>query len=275
MNSSTKHFRRLVFAAAVLFSLFSWVVRASALAAEGDITISTPDSVNKGSSFTSAVQVNAGEAILGAYNLVFTFDKAALQIKEVSGGSTSEFSGESTAYGSIDTANTTGSIHVVSYQSSITSPKNLVGIFSISFSVIGEQGTSSTLSMTVNKLLDTQCDSISHQVIDALVKIGATPALYVSSDGNCGTKTPCCESIQKAVDDAATGSEILVKQGTYEESLKLKSAKTLLIRGGYDSTYGQQTSNTTFIQASGQTSIQASTGSLKFQMISIKAASQN
>ena len=274
MNSNTKHFRRIVFAAAILFSLFSWIVRTSALAAEGDITISTPESVEKGGSFASAVQVNVGDALLGAYDIVFTYDKAALQIKEVSGGSTSEFS-EAPTYGGIDTANTTGSIHVVSYQSSITSPKNLVGIFSILFSAIGNQGTSSTLSMTVNKLLDAQGDSISHQVIDAVVKISAAPALYVSSDGDCGIKTPCCESIQKAIDDAATGSEILVKQGTYAESLKLKNAKTLLIKGGYDSTYEQQTSNTTFIQASGQTSIQASIGSLKFQMISIKVSSQN
>ena len=270
MNSSTEHFRRLVFVAAVLFSLFSWVVQLSALAAEGDITISTPESVNKGGSFTSDVQVNAGEAILGAYDVVFTFDKAVLQIKEVSGGSTSEFSGESKAYGSIDTANTTGSIHVVAYQSSITSPKNLVGIFSISFSVIGEQGTSSTLSMTVNKLLDAQCDSISYQVIDASVKIDAAPALYVSSDGDCGTITPCYESIQKAIDDAATGSEIWVKQGTYEESLNLGSAKTLLIKGGYNEAYDQQTANMTVIQASGPTILKSSSGSLKFEMINVK-----
>ena len=52
-----------------------------------------------------------------------------------------------------------------------------------------------------------------------------------------------------------TGSVILVKRGIYVESLNLKSDKTLLIKGGYNSTYDQQTANATFIQAPGPTSI--------------------
>lgn len=96
-------------------------------------------------------------------------------------------------------------------------------------------------------------------------------ALYVSSNGNCGTKNPCYDSIQEAIQDAATGSVIHVKQGTYAESLSLESAKTLLIKGGYNTIeYDQQTANTTFIQAPGPTNIQALSGSLKFQMINVK-----
>jgi hypothetical protein len=34
-----------------------------------------------------------------------------------------------------------------------------------------------------------------------------------------------------------------VKQGTYPESISLSSAKSLTIKGGYDSTYEQQTPN--------------------------------
>jgi len=94
--------------------------------------------------------------------------------------------------------------------------------------------------------------------------------LYVSSDGDCGTKSPCYDSIQDAIDDAPTESVILVKQGTYAESISLGNTKTLLIKGGYNSTYDQQTANTTFIQAPVQTSIQAPSGTLTFQMLTIK-----
>ena len=99
----------------------------------------------------------------------------------------------------------------------------------------------------------------------------STSVLYVSSDGNCGINAPCHSKIQDAIDAAATGSVILVKKGTYAESLSLGSGKRLLIKGGYNSTeYDQQTANTTFIRASGPTTIKASSGSLKFQMINIE-----
>ena len=92
---------------------------------------------------------------------------------------------------------------------------------------------------------------------------------FVSSDGDCGTAEPCYSKIQDAIDAAPDGSEILVRQGTYEESISLTSGKTVLVKGGYDSAYSQQTANTTFIQGLGQTTIQATGGSLKFQMLSI------
>jgi len=95
--------------------------------------------------------------------------------------------------------------------------------------------------------------------------------IYVNkADSTCGDNDPCYTSIQNAIDNAATGSVILVKQGIYEESLSLGSSKALLIKGGYNSTYNKQTANTTFIQAPGPTTIKASSGSLKFQMISVK-----
>ena len=96
------------------------------------------------------------------------------------------------------------------------------------------------------------------------------PTICVSSDGDCGGRTPCYNSIQKAINVAATGSVILVEKGTYPESISLGSAKTLLIKGGYNSTYDQQTSNATFIQTPGPTTIKASSGSLKFQTINVK-----
>ena len=101
-------------------------------------------------------------------------------------------------------------------------------------------------------------------------KVDVSAPQYVSDDGTCGGKSPCYPSIQDAIDNAATGSVILVKQGTYEESLSLESDKTLTIKGGYNEEYDQPTANTTFIQPSGPTTIKASSGSLKFQMINVK-----
>ena len=97
--------------------------------------------------------------------------------------------------------------------------------------------------------------------------------LYVSSDGDCGTKTPCYNKIQDAITDAATGSIILVKNGTYKESLSIGNPKSILVKGGYNSTeYNPDTTtNETFIQALGPTNITSSNGSLKFQMITVKS----
>lgn len=109
-----------------------------------------------------------------------------------------------------------------------------------------------------------------HLMCTKYFTITEVPKLFVSSDGNCGAKTPCYDSIQDAIDDASTESIILVKHGTYTESISLGSAKSLVIKGGYDSTYDQQTPNSTYIQGIGQTTIQAPSGSLKFQMIILK-----
>ena len=104
------------------------------------------------------------------------------------------------------------------------------------------------------------------------IEIVAPTVMYVSEDGKCGGKSPCFDSIQKAIDDAPDASTewtILVRQGTYAESLRLANAKTLLIKGGYNQAYDQQTANTTFIEFPGQTTLNATNGSLKFQMISV------
>ena len=94
--------------------------------------------------------------------------------------------------------------------------------------------------------------------------------IFVSSNGYCGIGVvPCYKKIQEAIDDAPDGSEILVRQGIYNESISLTSAKTVIVKGGYDYTWSQQRDNTTFIQGLGKTTIQASSGSLKFQMLSI------
>jgi len=93
--------------------------------------------------------------------------------------------------------------------------------------------------------------------------------LYVSKDGTCGDKTPCYTSIQAAINAAPVGAVIMVRQGTYPESIILNASKSFTVQGGWNSSFTSQTPNTTFIQAPGQTSIQAPSGSLKFQMIKI------
>ena len=91
---------------------------------------------------------------------------------------------------------------------------------------------------------------------------------FVSSNGDCGIEVvPCYKKIQDAIDAAPDGSDILVRQGAYNESISLTSDKTVVVKGGYNSTYSQQTDNATFVY--GQT-LQASSGSLKYQMLSIR-----
>ncbi|MFH1242584.1 MAG: DUF1566 domain-containing protein [Pseudomonadota bacterium] len=69
--------------------------------------------------------------------------------------------------------------------------------------------------------------------------------LYVSISGDCGDKTPCYTFIQNAIDEAATGSGILIAQGTYDESIVLDESKALTLQGGWDSTFTTQSSYTT------------------------------
>jgi len=68
---------------------------------------------------------------------------------------------------------------------------------------------------------------------------------YVSISGDCGDKTPCYDSIQDAIDAASTGAAILIAQGNYTESIVMNESKSLIIQGGWDSTFTTQSSYTT------------------------------
>lgn len=127
-----------------------------------------------------------------------------------------------------------------------------------------------TFSGTQDAIRDVTVENES-VLLDLIFTPSEVSNVYVGNNGDCGSKTPCYDSIQNAIDNVATDSIILVKQGTYTESLRLETAKIILIQGGYNSAYDQQTANTTFIQSPSQTFIQAPNGgSLKFQMIGIK-----
>jgi len=88
---------------------------------------------------------------------------------------------------------------------------------------------------------------------------------YVSSNGSCGNKTPCYSTIQAAINAASTVATIRIAQGTYTQSITLSTSKLLLLKGGWNSSFTTQTSNTTFIKAP-----KAPKGSLTLQMVTIK-----
>jgi len=89
--------------------------------------------------------------------------------------------------------------------------------------------------------------------------------IYVSSNGNCGDKSPCYNSIQNAVNAADTGDFIWIGQGDYTGyTITLNAPKSLVLQGGWDFSYNSQTSNTTLIKAP-----KALQGSLTLQMVTI------
>ncbi|MBL6978782.1 MAG: SBBP repeat-containing protein [Desulfobacteraceae bacterium] len=81
---------------------------------------------------------------------------------------------------------------------------------------------------------------------DAFVtKLDTVSYSYVSISADCGEKTPCYNSIQDAIDAATTGAAILIAQGDYTESIVLNESKSLILQGGWDSTFTTQSSYTT------------------------------
>jgi pectin methylesterase-like acyl-CoA thioesterase len=80
--------------------------------------------------------------------------------------------------------------------------------------------------------------------VDYPGECSASPTIYISISGDCGGKSPCYDSIQKAIDEAVTGSVILIVQGTYDESIVLDKSKALTLQGGWDSTFTTQSSYT-------------------------------
>ena len=84
---------------------------------------------------------------------------------------------------------------------------------------------------------------------DVSFKTSYASTLYVNTDGSCGEKTPCYDSIQEAIDAASTGSVILIAHGTYDESLVLNESKALTLQPGWNSTFTSQsgTANINFM----------------------------
>ncbi len=74
---------------------------------------------------------------------------------------------------------------------------------------------------------------------------GAQHQLYVAPNGNCGTKSPCYDSIQTALNAAGSASTILIAGGTYSEAVTLNASKTLTFQGGWDTSFENQSGVTT------------------------------
>jgi hypothetical protein len=89
--------------------------------------------------------------------------------------------------------------------------------------------------------------------------------LYVTTDGNCGTKSPCYDSIQDAMNAASTGSIIWIAAGTYSETITLSESKTLIFQGGWDTSFEQKSGTTTL---KGAPAVQQ--GSLTMQELKIE-----
>ena len=75
------------------------------------------------------------------------------------------------------------------------------------------------------------------------------PHVFVNpDDAACNGNTPCYTSIQTAVNAADTGTVIMITKGTYTEAITLNAKKSLTLQGGWNSTYDQQTSRSTYIK---------------------------
>ena len=98
---------------------------------------------------------------------------------------------------------------------------------------------------------------------DISFKTSYASTLYVSSNG-CGDKTPCYDSIQNAINDAATGSAILIAGGTYDGNFTV-DGKSLTLQGGWDTSFENQNGTTTL-----QGAPKAPLGSLTLQELKIQ-----
>lgn len=72
-----------------------------------------------------------------------------------------------------------------------------------------------------------------------------TPTLYVSMDGDCGTKHPCFDSIQDAINVASNGFMILISSGTYATPISLAKRDTsVTLQGGWDVSFQNRDGDT-------------------------------
>lgn len=109
---------------------------------------------------------------------------------------------------------------------------------SITIPVLGNllRGTSYKWQLVVYDS-PTQPDNMTFSSLRTFTINQLNTILYVNTDGLCGDKTPCYDSIQEAINAASTGAVILIAQGTYDESLVLDESKALTLQGGWDSTF--------------------------------------
>ena len=72
---------------------------------------------------------------------------------------------------------------------------------------------------------------------------------YVNHTSDCGTKSPCHATIQEAVDAAKSGSAVYIAEGRYDEVVTLNDDKSLILSGGWDGGFTEQSRGETIIKA--------------------------
>ena len=73
----------------------------------------------------------------------------------------------------------------------------------------------------------------------------STTIIYVEPLGGCNGKTPCYSSIQEAIDRASSGATIRIGEGDYNEDVFADESKSLILEGGWNSTFSAQSSFST------------------------------
>ncbi|MCG6881663.1 MAG: carboxypeptidase-like regulatory domain-containing protein [Deltaproteobacteria bacterium] len=78
-----------------------------------------------------------------------------------------------------------------------------------------------------------------------LVPLSPTDTVYVNQyDATCNGHLPCYTSLQEAINVASSGATIKIVGGTLGEDITLNNGKALKLKGGYNSAYTDQTSET-------------------------------
>src|SRR5437762_1536340 len=120
-------------------------------------TLVCPATAQAGQQFVAGVTIDVGTTTaLGAYSAMVTYDPAVLTIAAVDGGDTAEFSGRPTT-----NTPTPGATNIASFQvMNVTSPKGVVSVAKITFSVAAIASTTTSIGLSVESLFDTNAVNI-------------------------------------------------------------------------------------------------------------------
>src|SRR5438094_19236 len=115
-------------------------------------TLVCPATAQAGQQFVAGVTIDVGTTTaLGAYSAMVTYDPAVLTIAAVDGGDTAEFSGRPTT-----NTPTPGATNIAAFQvMNVTSPKGVVSVAKVTFSVAAIASTTTSIGLSVESLFDT------------------------------------------------------------------------------------------------------------------------